>query len=227
MHRILIPLVFGMIGAAVLMSLGVWQLQRLAWKEDVLADIEARIAAEPVTLPENPDPQADRYLPVEVAGAIGDRVLRVLVSRKQIGAGYRVISALDTGEGVVLIDRGFIKVGQDIPANPEGKVTIVGNLHWPDDRNSSTPDNDVAGNIWFARDIEQMAEVLNAEPVLVIARAVSLSDASLTPLPVDTGSIANDHLKYAITWFSLAAIWLGMTGYFLIRTRKIAKGDER
>lgn len=225
MRHILIPLIFGIAGAAVLISLGVWQVQRLGWKEGILAKIEARIGAEPVALPDMPDPVADRYLPVEAAGMMGDVALRVLVSRKQVGAGYRVVSALDTGGRAVLVDRGFIKVDQDIPASPEGEVTVTGNLHWPDDRNSSTPENDVEGNTWFARDLEQMASVLGTEPILVVARQTSFSDAPVTPLPVDSSGISNDHLEYAITWFSLAAIWLGMTGYFLVRTRKTAKGE--
>jgi len=223
--RYLVPLIFGFAGIAVLVSLGVWQVQRLAWKEGVLADIEARIAAEPVALPTELDPEADRYLPVEVSGTVGEEALRVLVSQKTVGAGYRVISALDMGNRRILLDRGFIKVAQDIPAAPEGEVMVRGNVHWPDDRNSSTPENDVEGNTWFARDLEQMAGVLNTEPLLVVARKTSVSDAPVTPLPVDTGNIPNDHLEYAVTWFGLAAIWAVMSGYFLWRMRKTAKGE--
>lgn len=225
MVRYLVPIVFGLAGIAVLASLGVWQVQRLAWKEGVLADIDARIAAEPVALPSELDPQADRYLPVEVTGTVGNEALRVLVSQKQIGAGYRVISALDTGDRRILLDRGFIKVAEDIPAAPEGEVRVMGNVHWPDDRNSSTPQNDVEGNTWFARDLDQMAGVLNTEPLLVVARETSFSDTPVTPLPVDTGNIPNDHLQYAVTWFGLAAIWAVMSGYFLWRMRKTAKGE--
>jgi len=223
--RYIVPLVFGLAGIAILVSLGVWQMQRLTWKEGILADIDARIAADPVALPAAPDPQADRYLPVQVAGQIGDQALRVLVSQKQVGAGYRVISALDLGDRRILLDRGFVKVSADIPAPPQGTVTIAGNLHWPDDRNSSTPENDVADNTWFARDIEQMAGVLDKDTLIVVARETSFSDAPVTPLPVDTSGIANDHLEYALTWFSLAAIWAAMTGYFLWRMRQSAKGE--
>lgn len=225
MARYIVPLIFGIAGIAVLVGLGVWQMQRLAWKEGVLADIEARIAADPVELPAAPDPEGDRYLPVQVTGQVGDQALRVLVSQKQVGAGYRVISALDMGERRILLDRGFIKVGRDIPDPPQGEVTVTGNLHWPDDRNSSTPDNDVADNTWFARDLDQMAGVLDTEPLLVVTRETSFSDDPLTPLPVDTSHITNDHLKYAITWFSLAAVWAAMTGYFLWRMRQSAKGE--
>ncbi|MET4101043.1 surfeit locus 1 family protein [Roseovarius sp. MBR-78] len=220
---VLIPLIFGIAGVAVLVWLGLWQLERLAWKEGILAEIEARVSAEPVALPEVVEPGADRYLPVVATGRIGPRVLRVLVSRKQVGPGYRLISALETGGRRVLLDRGFIAVEDAIPT-PEGAMTVRGNLHWPDDRLSSTPENDVAGNMWFARDIAQMAGELGTEPLLIVAREVAPPEPGVTPLPVDTGHIPNDHLSYAITWFSLAAIWAVMTGAFIWRQGRAAKG---
>ncbi|WP_093031847.1 SURF1 family protein [Roseovarius azorensis] len=222
--RVLFPLIFGVAGVAVLLSLGWWQVERLAWKEGILADIGARISAAPVEVPAKVSPEVDRYLPVEVTGRIGQEALRVLVSQKQAGAGYRLISALDTGARRVLLDRGFINVAGDVPAPPEGPVMVTGNLHWPDERLSSTPENDVAGNMWFARDIAQMAGVLDTEPVLVVTRELSEPERGVTPLPVDTGGIPNDHLSYAITWFSLAAIWAAMTGVFIRRMRQAEKG---
>ncbi len=224
MGRILIPLIFGLAGATVLISLGVWQVQRLAWKEGVLTEIETRIAADPVALPAAPKAAADRYLPVTVIGGLGDGPLRVLVSQKRVGAGYRLVTSLQMDDRAVLVDLGFIKVDQSVPEMPKVPVAITGNLHWPDDRNSSTPENDVAGNVWFARDLNQMAELLGTEPILVVARETSKTDLPVTPLPVDTSAIPNDHLNYAITWFSLAAIWLVMTGYFLVRTTRKPKG---
>jgi surfeit locus 1 family protein len=220
---VLVPLIFGIAGVAVLVGLGRWQVERLAWKEGVLAEIEGRISAAPVPLPDEVDPEADRYLPVTASGEIGARALRVLVSTKRAGAGYRLISAFETGGRRVLLDRGFVRVSEDIPA-PGGAVTVTGNLHWPDDRLDSTPANDVAGNTWFARDIAQMAEELGTEPVLVVARAVSPPEQGVTPLPVDSAGIPNDHLEYAITWFSLAVIWAAMTGAFIWRGRRGGKG---
>lgn len=221
MLRYIVPLIFGLAGIAVLVSLGTWQMQRLDWKRGLLADIEARIAADPVDLPATPDPQADRYLPVRLTGQVDDATpLRVLVSQKQIGAGYRLISALETDQGRVLLDRGFIRVAEAVPPAPQGPVTVVGNLHWPDDRNDSTPRNDVDDNTWFARDLDQMAQVLDTQPLLVVARRLTPPETGVTPLPVDGAGIPNDHLEYAMTWFSLAVIWAVMTGYFLWRTRR-------
>ena len=101
---------------------------------------------------------------------------------------------------------------------------MQGNLHWPDDRTSSTPENDVEDNTWFARDIEQMADALDTEPVMVIARNMSPPDARVTPLPVDTSGIPNDHLQYAITWYSLAVVWLIGTIALVWRLRQTKKG---
>jgi len=223
-RRYIIPVIFGLAGAAVLVGLGNWQLERLAWKEAILGDIRARVTAPPAALPEQPEIETDRYLPVRLSGDIGQEALRVLVSQKQIGAGYRLISAFDTGARRVLLDRGFISVNDPIPAPPSGAVEVTGNLHWPDERLSSTPENDVAGNIWFARDLAPMAEILRTEPILVVARKMSVSEPGVEPLPLDIGGIPNDHLNYAITWYSLALVWLAMTGFFLWRMRQAEKG---
>ena len=223
-RRMILPLLFGLFGTAVLIGLGEWQLQRLEWKRGILADIEARIDAPPVALPESIDPQGHRYLPVRVSGRFGPGVLRVLVSRKRIGAGYRLISPFETDGRRILVDRGFIPVGVDIQPAPAGEVSVIGNLHWPDDRTGATPPNDVEGNIWFARDVAQMAQLLGTEPVLLVLREISAPDAPVTPMPVDTSFIPNDHLQYAITWFLLAAIWAAMTGAYLWRLRRAAKG---
>lgn len=226
MRRIIIPLIFGIAGALVLVSLGIWQVNRLAWKQGELARIEAKIAADPVPLPAAPEAKRDQYLPVTMEGQFAPGVLRVLVSRKQVGAGYRIISPFETNGRMVLVDRGFVRVETPLAPPPPGVVTLTGNLNWPDDRNGSTPENDLEANIWFARDIAQMSGLLKTEPLLVIARSVSQPDDPMTVMPVDTSGIPNDHLHYAITWFSLAAIWLAMTGYFIWRTGRTTKGKD-
>ncbi len=218
-RRMIVPLIFGIGGVVVLVSLGVWQMQRLGWKDAVLADITARISADPVEIPANPDTVADRYLPVTAQGVMGSDFVRVLVSQRHIGAGYRIIVPFDTGDRVILLDRGFIGTGDDLPTAPADRVVVVGNLHWPDEVTGSTPTPDLGANIWFARDVSALAAALGTEPILVIARTVS-DEAGVTPLPVDTVGIPNDHLQYAITWFSLAILWFGMTAYLLWRIRQ-------
>jgi surfeit locus 1 family protein len=218
--RLILPLVFGLAGAAVLLGLGVWQMQRLAWKEALLDGIAQRIAAPAVALPDTPDPGRDRFLPVTVTGRFTGPDLDVLASRKQIGAGYRVVAAFRTDGGrLILVDRGFLReadraVPRDAPA-AEADVTVTGNLHWPDETDGFTPAPDPARGIWFARDVGAMASALGTEPVLVVARTPT--NARIAPLPVDTAGIPNDHFGYALTWFTLAAAWLGMTALLLWR----------
>ena len=65
-RRMILPLLFGLVGAAILIGLGTWQVQRLHWKEGLIATAEAKIAMPAVALPAQPDPVADRYLSVTV-----------------------------------------------------------------------------------------------------------------------------------------------------------------
>ena len=226
MTRLIIPFIFGLVGATILVSLGLWQIQRLQWKQSVLSDIEDRIMAVPVAVPLRPDPRADRYLPVIATGVVGPEFIRILASQKRIGAGYRVISPLQVGTRSILLDRGFVKHDEAVPPSLEQPVKLVGNLHWPDEVDRYTPKPDYSRNIWFARDLPALAAALKTEPVLFVLRQTldppEARAAVVSPLPVDTKGIPNDHLQYAITWFLLAAIWLFMTGYFITRnTSKI------
>ncbi|MEW9919303.1 SURF1 family protein [Marimonas sp. MJW-29] len=226
MKRALFLILIGLGGAAILVALGVWQVQRLAWKEGVIADIEARIVAAPVALPASPDPEVDAYLPVTVTGQFIGETRRILVSQKTLGAGYRLITAFQTEGGPVLVDRGFLPTARETAVLPEGTVTVIGNLQWPQETDSFTPEPDAQNNIWFARDVPALAENLGTRPILVVARQLSPAETDVTPFPVDTSRIPNDHLQYAITWFSLATIWLAMTLLFLLRRRRgqTAKG---
>lgn len=215
--RVISVVLFGLVGAAILVSLGVWQVQRMAWKEGVLAEIEARIGAEPVSLPAVLEPARDRYLPVTVTGEFVGTPVRVLVSVQGSGPGYRLIHGFEADGRRVMVDRGFLADAVQMPDAPSGVVDVVGNLHWPDEVDGFTPDADIARNIWYAREVETLAAHLDAEPVFVVMRQMSALDAPLTALPVTVEGIANNHLGYAIQWFGLALVWLGMTAFLAWR----------
>jgi len=208
------------LGTAILLALGVWQLQRLSWKQDVLRTIEQEIAGPVQALPANPNADDHTYLPVELTGEYGDTTLRVLVSRKLYGAGFRLISDFKIGDRRVLVDRGYIKQDADLPPAPTGQVTVQGNLHWPQEVDGFTPDPDWVNNFIFARDVPVLAGGVGTEPTLLILRHSAPIEPTVTPLPVSTAGIPNDPLQYAITWFSLSLIWLGMSGYFLYRNQR-------
>lgn len=220
MRSYIFPIVLGVVGAAILISLGIWQLQRLEWKESVLAQIDDRISAVPVGLPSQPDLDADKYLPVELTGTYVGTPIHVLGSTKADGAGYRVIQTLETNGRRILVDRGFIILeAKDAPL-ATGPLTLIGNLHWPEETDGYTPDPDLGKNIWFARNVPKMAETLETEEIMLVVRSTSDTDPLLTHIPVTRTGIPNDHLQYAITWFSLTLVWLGMTAYLMWRIRR-------
>lgn len=221
MKRFLVPLIFGLGGFAVLASLGVWQLRRLAWKEAILADIDARIAAAPAAVPAAPDRDADRYLPVTAEGDLLGAPVRVLVSTKEQGAGFRLITRFRLEDGrTILVDEGIVGLEENAAPDPAANVTVSGNLHWPDETDRWTPAPDLSQGLFYARDVDLLARSLETEPVLVVARTVSGADARATPLPVSSAGVPNNHLGYAVQWFGLAAVWLGMTAFLLWRTGK-------
>jgi surfeit locus 1 family protein len=221
MRRYLIPLIFGLGGCAFLASLGAWQLQRLEWKEAILADIEARIAAAPVAVPAAPIPEADRYLPVTATGDLLGTSLRVLVSTKERGAGYRLVTPLMLEDGRrVMVDEGFVGLEENTAPGAAAGVTVTGNLHWPEEMDSWTPEPDVSDGLFYARDVTAMTSALGTEPVLIVARTVTGTDPRATPMPVTSIGIPNNHLGYAVQWFGLALVWLGMTAFLLWRIRK-------
>ena len=219
-RRMVLPLLFGLIGAAVLVALGVWQVQKLAWKEGVLAEIAQRMQSAPVAVPATPDPVGDRFLPVSATGDFTGQALDVLVSRREIGAGYRVIAVFVTGGRRLLVDRGFVvDEARGAGHAATAAVAVTGNLHWPDEIDRFTPAPDAATGLWFARDVSAMAQALGTEPVLIVAR--SATGDGIEPMPVGDAGIPNNHLGYAIQWFLLALVWLGMTALYLWRiTRK-------
>lgn len=219
--RLILPLLFGLGGFAMLMGLGLWQLDRLGWKEDVLAEIEGRIVAPPVALPPKPMLDADRYLPVRVTGEVTGAPLRVLASAKGFGPGFRLIYPYRTEGGrAVMVDFGMIRSENEAPDLTARLIDVTGNLHWPDEVDSFTPDPDPGARMWFARDVPAMAADLGTEPTLIVLRGSEPNILEIRPFPVSTEGIPNSHLGYAIQWFGLAAVWLGMTGFLLWRIRR-------
>lgn len=220
MRRYLFPLILGVVGTAILIALGVWQLQRLAWKEGMLDQIQARIDAAPVPLPAKVDPSM-KYDPVTVSGRTTGQEIDVLSGTKESGGGYQIVSAFETTDGRrILIDRGFVPQDDRHKPRPPVDLTLVGNLHWPQEKGSATPDPNRTENIWFARDVPAMAAELGTEPVLVAVSEVQGDAQGVQPIPVAIEGIPNNHLSYAMQWFLLAATWAGMTVYLIWRIRQ-------
>lgn len=219
MRRMIVPLLFGLIGAVLLVSLGVWQLERLALKAAKLSAIEAMLVADAVPLPAVVDVVHDRYRGVTLSGRFTGEVVYKLDSLTDAGPGRRVIAVLETAEGRrVLVDRGIWLQGTDATPEVAHAAAVVGNLDWPQETDGYTPEPDPKTRMWFSRDVPAMAQALKAEATLIVARGPT--GDGITPMPVDTSAIPNNHWQYAVTWFLLAAAWLGMTVYLLWRIRQ-------
>jgi surfeit locus 1 family protein len=218
LRNTIFALVLGLSGCGVLVWLGAWQLQRLEWKVAIIDRAAGMIAADPVALASAPDPEADRYRAVTVTGRFTGEEAHVLTSTRERGPGYLVVAAYETAEGRrIMIDRGFVPEVEKTTPRPARAVDVTGNLNWPDDVTPSTPPYDAGRAIWYGRDVAGMAAVLQTEPLLIIARTDT--GDGITPRPVTTAGFRNDHFEYAVTWFLLAAVWLGMTVFLLWRIR--------
>lgn len=222
MRRLIFPILMGLVGCAILVSLGIWQVQRLHWKQGVLDAIEARIGGAPEALPTGDvtDPAVRdslRYTPVRAEGMIDAGEIHVLTTVKDEGPGFRLIVPFETGGRRILADLGYISEEAKKATRSAMPATIEGNLHWPRESDRWTPAPDMGANIWFARDVPAMAAHLKTEPLLIIARHIEGGPDTL-PQPVTTSGIPNDHLSYAATWFGLALIWAIMSLYLIRRT---------
>lgn len=219
MKRHLGPLLFGIIGCAILISLGVWQLQRLSWKQDLIDTTERMMSAAPIALPLAPTEENDEYVPVFVEGTILTGELHAITTARGSGPGFRVIAPFETTDGRrILVDRGYVDETQKNATRAIGPATLNGVLHWPNERTFDTPANDLENNYWFARDVAEMADVLETEPVMIAVAASSI-EGGPQPLPL-TAAYHNRHMEYVVTWFGMAIAWAFMTGVWINARRK-------
>jgi len=207
--RLIGPIVLGVLGTAILLGLSAWQVQRLAWKEGVIARIEARLAAEPVPLPATPDPARDAFRRVLVEGRLAGAPAYVLTTLRPFGPGFRTIVPVELEDGRrVMADLGFIDETEKGAALPEpgAPIALTGALFWPDGA-GATPAPE--GDLFFARAVGPLAAALGSEPVLIVAESHSLGPV---PRALRLGAdLPNNHLNYAITWAALALVWAAMS----------------
>ncbi|MEO0344224.1 MAG: SURF1 family protein [Pseudomonadota bacterium] len=220
MSRVIFFLILGFSGLAVLIYLGIWQMQRLEWKTNLLAEIDLRMAQDPVAIPKNPTKAKDNFRRVEFEGTLLGIEAHVLTSERNTGPGYKIVAGAAAPGTRILIDLGFVPL-EAKDATRFGAVKVVGNLYWPNETDPKfTPNPDFDENIFFARNLFQMASFVDTQQILVVATEIE-QDFETIPQRV-AHNLPNNHLEYAITWFGLAAVWAAMTGYALVKTRRTA-----
>lgn len=218
----------------VLIGLGTWQVERLAWKEALLATIESRVDAPPVPLAEvlagDMSIADQEYRPVTVAGVFDHAAERHFFATHEGETGFYVYTPLKLDSGDWLfVNRGFVPYDRkDAATRAEGQVAgrveITGLVRaaLAGKPSSIVPDNDPQKNIFYWKDIRAMAASsgLPADaPILGL-----FVDAGPAPNPgglpvggVTMIDLPNNHLQYAVTWYGLAAALAGVVAAMLLR----------
>lgn len=201
------------IAVLILGLLGIWQVQRLAWKSDLIARVEARLAAPAVAAPAPAawaglDHEGAEYRRVTVSGRFGrgDELLVQAVTER--GPGFWVMTPLVTDQGwIVLVNRGFVAADRrDDRPLPQGPQTVTGLLRLSQPGGAFLRANDPAAGRWYSRDTAAMAATLGLRqvaPYFIDADA----DAAGPGQPVGGLTVVvfrNPHLAYALTWFVMA-----------------------
>jgi surfeit locus 1 family protein len=210
------------IGVALLLGLGSWQMVRLDWKTDLIAERTAQLEAPPIVLPiDDGDLLAVMWAPVKLTGRFLHDQEIFLAARSQRGnVGSHVLTPFVRDAGpIVLVNRGWVPEERRDPARRaaaqvEGTVSVVGLVTPGAGRNSFTPDNDPATSFWLSVDYAAMGTAVGHDLQPVVIDADATPNEGGFPLGAQTRlNISNDHLQYAITWYLLAltlvAVYIG------------------
>jgi surfeit locus 1 family protein len=202
---------------AIMIGLGIWQIQRLHWKEGILAHVAALKNAPPVAaapvLAANTDVDF-RRVEIDCPGLAAAPYLELFGVRDG-EPGERLISACAVDAGPyrsVLVDRGFIAATTtarpSVDPKSRARLHLVGVLRIPEHGNWASPANAPAERKFYIRDAGVMGRVLGAPapaPVFLLAETPTNPDfPALVPAPLPE-EIPNNHLQYVLTWFGLAA----------------------
>ena len=220
---------------ALLIGLGTWQVQRLHWKLDLIARVDARVHAPAVAAPDRSqwadiNAENSEYKHVQVSGTfLNDKETQIYASTA-LGAGYWVLTPLKLADGtIVIINRGFVPTEMRNPATrPESRTgtdtTVTGLLRISEPKGTLLRSNVPAEERWYSRDVAAIAAargLQNVAPYFIDA------DDTKNPGGLPVGGLTqitfhNSHLVYAITWYGLAAMTLGLAVYLVYFERRRA-----
>ena len=235
--RIWLVIFWAALGIIVLCSLGTWQLFRLAEKRALLAEINLRTTAAPISLSDALARSAKgddiEFMAVKTRGTFDHSGERQKLTTFAGDPGWQIITPFKSDEGIVaLVDRGAIPDDLRDPSKRPKTATSIELTSIVRNHDSARgifdPDNDVEGNVWYWWDVPAMLSSVSIAPELKVAPFV------LQALPVDDpkqfpragkpeAQLRNNHLQYAITWFSLAIVLLVISGLFV---RKLVRRSD-
>ena len=215
-------------------ALGVWQVRRLAWKQDLIARVERHVNSAPVAAPGRADWQvlsreADEYRRVAVHGEYDFSRAVLVRATTALGAGFWVLTPLRTDQGFwVMVNRGFVPPeARGQLSQPAGEQQVVGLLRFSEPGGTWLQRNDASQDRWYSRDVEAMAGARRiAGPVAPYFVDAVADPAAPTAWPrggLTVIRFSNNHLVYAVTWFALAAMVAGAIGYLWVDERRLRR----
>ncbi|WP_298162211.1 SURF1 family protein [Brevundimonas sp.] len=221
------------VAALIFVGLGVWQVQRLAWKTALIEQVESRAHAAPVPAPASIEGPADAYRAVRVVGRFRHDQESLVKAVTDLGPGSWVMTPLETDRGfTVLVNRGFVpqQTVSDSGGTwdrPSGRVVTSGLIRLSEPKGGFLRANDPVNNRWFSRDTEALARARAvAGPVAPYFIDAAADPASSWPRGgLTVIRFSNSHLIYALTWFGLAALAL-FAAWRVLRDRTRPTGDE-
>ncbi len=200
--------------AALFVGLGIWQVERRAWKLDLIEKVETRVHAAPSPLPPREQWNGDlAYRRVQVRGTFLHDRETLVQALTALGGGWWVVTPLRTAAGTVLVNRGYVPDDKRDPATrraalPAGEVSVTGLIRTSEPGGGFLRSNDPAGNRWFSRDVAAIAQAKRLGAVIPFFID---ADATSNPGGYPVGGLTviafnNNHLGYALTWLSLAIL---------------------
>ena len=202
-----------------LIALGSWQIQRRAWKLDLIERVESRIHAAPVAAP-GPDQwsqvtaERDEYRHVRLRGHyLSGKDTRVQAVTS-LGAGFWLLSPFQADDGgVVLVNRGFIRPDWRGGAPPQAEIQVTGLLRLSEPGGGFLRHNAPAENRWYSRDVPAIAaarQLGDTAPYFIdLDSDAHAADPNQPVGGLTVTRFPNNHLQYALTWFVLALMVAG------------------
>jgi surfeit locus 1 family protein len=209
-------LILCLFGSLLFLGLGAWQVERRAWKLDMIERVDARVNAPPVAAPfRSIDPRADEYRRVRVTGMFLHGRETLVDALTEQGAGFWVMTPLQTSDGMILVNRGFVpperkSLSKRLAGQRPGIVTVTGLLRLSEPGGRFLQPNRPTQGRFYSRDVAEIAKLRGLSPAVPY-----FIDADATPNPggypiggLTVVTFRNMHLAYALTWFALAGLCL-------------------
>lgn len=244
--RLLVPAIATLVMSVILIGLGVWQLERKGWKENVIGMLQERLAAPATALPPSATwpqvtPEQDEFRRVSFSARFlsgKDALVYAAASAMRddvAGIGYWVFTPARLADGrLVVVNRGFVPQDRKDklpPVDENADVQITGILRWPEPHTMFAPKDDPQRNLWFARDQRTIADTKGWPAVApFFVEMEQPTPAGGWPKPGRLKlNLPNNHLSYALTWFALAGVLLIVFGSWVWssrRERRLFESDQ-